>query len=150
MTREEFIENVNDFYDLLEVCRDNDLYACADIREKDELFDSCNIDNEIIEAVRSYSWHSIRDMLDGLDDDGNYYIVNGILDYECVDRDFEYYKNGVIDEMDEDNLWEEEDGEDETDDGDDFICETEVERFYHRIEDKSETFETTELELLIS
>ena len=149
MTREEFIENVNDFYDLLEVCRDNDLYACADIIEKDELFDSCNIDNEIIEAVRSYSWHSIRDMLDGLDDYGNYYIVNGILDYECVDRDFEDYKNDVLDEMDRNNLWEEEDDEEETDDGSDEDF-TEVERFYHRIEDKSEAFEATELELLIS
>ena len=61
-----------------------------------------------------YGWRSIRDFLADIPTGYDYYRCDGSFDYVGLDdSDFEDYKSRVLDWMDEDDLWEPEEGEDE-------------------------------------
>ena len=107
MTRAEFDTNVNDWYDLLEFCRDENLDVCESIYDSDALDEIIQEDLRYAVNDAGYSWQDIYSYLDDISTGYDYYCVNGTLDYDPMnDGDFEYYRNEVIDAMDGD--WDEE------------------------------------------
>lgn len=110
MTRNEFIENINDFYALKEVCND---YG-YDI----ELYDSSEYDDEVENDVsgRECGWETLRDYLSDLPTDYDYYRRNGWLDYDGVgDNEFQDYKNEVEEWMADNEYFDDEEEELEDD-----------------------------------
>ncbi len=114
MTRAEFDTNVNDWYDLLEFCRDENLDVCESIYDSDALDEIIQEDLRYAVNDAGYSWQDIYSYLDDISTGYDYYCVNGTLDYDPMnDGDFEYYRNEVIEAMDGywDEEWEPEDDE---------------------------------------
>lgn len=111
MYRNEFIENITDWAELLSFCQENDLDACRDI------YPDSTVEEEIEDdiASRECDWRELRDALDDISVDGYYYLRRGWLDYVCVDDEFEDYKRDVLSECDDwEGFWEvEEIAEDE-------------------------------------
>jgi hypothetical protein len=117
MTRTEFIEDVNDFYDLKRFCDDEGSSICDEIFAGDELRERVNDDLESL--ARSYTWDELRDYLNEVPEDNDWYD----WDFRCVDHLFNDYKDDVLEWGDENGIWDEEaedeDGEEET--GDEII-----------------------------
>lgn len=112
MTRQDFIDDVNSFWELIEFCGDERLDICEDLVFWDEL------DGYIMRAIRDLdTWQGIRDFLSDIPDGGEYFSVDGYGDVVCVDDMFDDYKADVLRAMDQCNAWDEE--EDSSDDDDD-------------------------------
>ena len=113
MTRQDFIENVNHWWELLEFCYNEDCDVCEDIISDEDR------DYEINESVREYhteySWFDLRDMLRGIETGYEYYRRDGSFDYCGMDdgSDFDEYKDAVIEWMDDGGYWEDEEDEDD-------------------------------------
>lgn len=116
MTRQEFIETINDWPELIEFARDNDMYDLID-----DYLDDDDIDYEVDDALsemRDESWRRIRDLLDEIPEDTGYFRRVGWLEYEYVDEDdFLDLKEEVLDEADVQGYFDDEDEEDD-DEGD--------------------------------
>ena len=111
MTRQEFIDEVNDWYDLIEFCNNENLYNCEYIMDSDVLDDYVNSD--IYERMRSgESWKDIYEYLDDIPQDYDYYDTEYGVE-GLTHSDFEDRKQDVLDEMDEDDRWDEEEPEEE-------------------------------------
>lgn len=107
--RREFIEEVNDFDDLLRFCYDQDCYICEDIRDGESW------DEYVWDGVRDWcdSWESLRDWLDDLPSVGRWDYVNAYDNQVLDDDDFARYKNDVLDWMDENDYWDDDDDDDD-------------------------------------
>lgn len=116
MTRQEFIDRVNDFEDLLYFCSneslENDLDWYYDIYGSDEM--SERVEEDITEALNSNYWYDIRDMLNYIPDTGDYFERGDTLAYNCIDNDFDQFKDDVLRCADARGLWEEDEAESET------------------------------------
>lgn len=119
MTRRDFIDCVNDFYDLIEFCNDNGCEICEDLYDDDSYDDA--IEEDIRDSIGDYSWRDFRDYLQSLPTGYDWYRRDGSFDYVGVDHDFEEYKADVLRWADEEEVWDEdeEDEEEEEDDDDD-------------------------------
>lgn len=118
MTRTNFIENVTEWNELTEFCRDMDCDVCDDIIDADDLDSYVNTD--LRDAVANgEDWEDIYRWLDGISTGYEYYRVDGSFDYEPMDNghDFDSYKNDVIEWMDDNGLWDEEDDEEYDEEG---------------------------------
>ena len=106
MTRTEFLDEVNDFCELICFCSDHDIYICDDIYDEDEMDDWLN--EHLNELANSMDWGELKDYLNEVPcDSGYYYRQDG--DYFCVaDAEFDDYKNAVLEEMDRNGDWDEE------------------------------------------
>lgn len=111
MTRSYFLDYVNDWYELIELCQEYDCDICEDIISDDTLDEY--VDSDI--SGTDYGWRRLRDFLSDIPTGYDYYRCDGSFDYVGLDDgDFEDYKSRILDWMDEDSLWEaEEDEEDE-------------------------------------
>lgn len=110
MTRDEFMDNINDFSELLEFCSDEDCEICADIYRDDD-YDR-EVEDDIANA--GYGWRALRDYLSDLPTGYDYYRRNGSFDYDGLDdRDFEDYKSEVAAWMDDGGWWDEDEPEDD-------------------------------------
>lgn len=115
MTRAEFLNDVTTWYELIDFCCNEDCDVCEDILDEDQRDDQ--IENDLREAVRNNRWEEIRDWLYDIPTGYDYYRCDGMFDYEGVDnRDFEDYKENVLDWMDDGGYWDEEEEDD-----DDFV-----------------------------
>lgn len=126
MTRQEFIDDVVDFSDLINFCNDYGLSECEDIYDdydRDEM-----INERIVDWAREESWQELRSVLNRLEEGSGYEYYRYNDDYDewvgLDDDDFEDIKNDVLVYMDDEGLWdedEEEEGvpyeEEEEDDG---------------------------------
>lgn len=71
MTRQDFIDDVNSFWELIEFCGDERLDICEDLVFWDEL------DGYIMRAIRDFdTWQGIRDFLSDIPDGGEYFSVD--------------------------------------------------------------------------
>ena len=106
MTREEFLDNVNDWDELLDFCYDNDIYTCEDIHtdaQKDEY-----IENNLVEWARTSTWKELYNILDDIPDESNWYVINDYGEiWEATDDDFEDYKQRTLEKCDDDELFDE-------------------------------------------
>lgn len=114
MTRQEFIDSVTDFYELTDFCRDWDLDICGDVYSED---DRDSYLNEVIHAwACDETWQSVRDMLDHIVTGYDWYRRHYDDEWEGIDDEFEDYKDRVIDFMDENAYWDDEEDEEEEED----------------------------------
>ena len=97
MTREEFQENVNSWYDLREFCNEYGCEVCSDIYSQDEMDEE--IDNSIVDMAREATdWRDLLSKLEDIPTEDEYYIKNGYGDFTEVDEeDFDYHKDDVFD-----------------------------------------------------
>lgn len=110
MTRMEFIEEVTEWHELIDLCQDYGCDVCDDVIDDDTL-------DEYVESDISNNgcaWRDLRDYLSDIPTGYNYYRCDGVFDYVGLgDEEFEDYKSSVLDWMDADDLWNDEDDEDE-------------------------------------
>lgn len=120
MTRQEFIEGVTTWGELLDFCYDNDSDICEDIVSSDTMDDEIEID--LREEVGNRSWHDIRDLLCAIDTDYDFFRRDGVFDYYPLDNhgDFDEYKDTVLEWMDDNAYWDDDEEEEEHFDGDPF------------------------------
>lgn len=120
MTRSFFEDYVTDWSELIDLCRDYDCDICNDIIDGDSLDEYVNSDISDCD----YGWQALRDYLSCIPTDYDYYRCDGSFDYVGMDdRDFENYKYNVLDWMDGNELWDdEEDEENEKEEGSDPDC----------------------------
>lgn len=94
MTKQEFIEEVNDFWVLKDFCAENECW------ELDEIIDSDTLDDYVWEDIRDWndSWISLGEALCEISRGYDWYRRDGILDYVYMDNsDFIAYKDDVLD-----------------------------------------------------
>lgn len=116
MTRNDFLNDVTEWWELLDFCSDEGCNICEDIIDSDQL------DEYVEEDIRdtNYSWRDIRDSLSEIPTGYGYYRMNGSFDYDGMDEnDFDSYKEDVLEWGDNNGVWE-----DEPDDEDDFDTDT--------------------------
>lgn len=116
MTRNDFLNDVTEWWELLDFCSDEGCYICEDIIDSDQL------DEYVEEDIRdtNYSWRGIRDSLSEIPTGYGYYRMNGSFDYDGMDEnDFDSYKEDVLEWGDNNGVWE-----DEPDEEDDFDTDT--------------------------
>lgn len=133
MTRSEFIDNITEWWHLINFCNDEDCSVCENVCH-DEDIDSM-IDNDICSAITDcgMGWREVHYRLGYIDRSYDYYVCEGLMDYRGLDNDdFECYKADVLEWMDNNGVWDEEDEDfdegdqepeepaDESDDEDDY------------------------------
>lgn len=107
MTRREFLEEVNDFSDLLDFCWEESLSTCEDVYSEGSLSEL--IDEEIKEKIQYNSWMEVRDFLNDIPEGYDFYSQDGYGDWRGLGSDdFEDYKLEVLREMDASGAWEDE------------------------------------------
>lgn len=113
MTREEFQENVNCWYDLKEFCNEYGCEVCSDIYSQDEMDEE--IDNSIVDMAREATdWKVLLSKLEDIPTEDDYYLSNGYGDFiELDDDDFDCHKDDVFDWAENEGIFDEEDEEDE-------------------------------------
>lgn len=112
MTRQEFIDEVCDFSDLISFCYDEDLETCDEIYSADRLDEYLR--EEIPEYLDDHDWVDLKYTLEDIPSDYEYYIRNGWMEFSAADdSDFDEYKENVLDEMDDNDYWDEDDEEEE-------------------------------------
>ena len=113
MTRNEFIETVEDFGDLKSFCDENNIDTCDYVMDEEYYGDV--IMGRIQERGYFDTWQEVYRFLHELPDGANYYIENDYGEFsEATEEDFEDYKQEVLEYMDRHGEWdvEEDDGED--------------------------------------
>ena len=104
MTRNEFIDNITEWYELKDFCSDFDCDVCEDIYDDDDYDDS--VEEDIRDAIADYGWRDIRDFLGNLPSGYYYYRRNSAFDYDGLDDDdFEDYKGQVLEWGDDYGAW---------------------------------------------
>lgn len=115
MTRQEFIENVNDWYDLKDFCADNGCDILDDVYDEDGM--DSEIEYYIGEYRGDYTWREFRDMLSDIPTGYEFYREDDAFDWVGLDdSDFRDYKENVLDWMDDGEYWEEDEDDDFFDD----------------------------------
>ena len=112
MTRQNFIDDVNSFWELIEFCDNERLDTCADVIYGDYLGEY------IMRTIRQDfdTWQGIRDYLSDIQTGGEFYAEDGYGNIICVDDMFDSYKEDVIRTMDQCESWDEDEEEDAVDD----------------------------------
>ena len=113
MTREEFINDVTTWDELKDFCYDYSCDYCDDVYDDDGLNDYLN--RAIEDWAGNMTWRQLRDRLDDIPTDGEWYSIDEYEDInELDDVDFEGYKRDVLSWVDDyGDVWDEEDDEDE-------------------------------------
>lgn len=104
MTRQEFIDGITTWHELIEFCRAHDMITCDDIIHHNAL--QQNIAEDMVLHGDQFDWTDIRAWLDDIDADAAYYCRASSFEYEALDDgDFDDYKDYALDEADEIGLW---------------------------------------------
>lgn len=94
MTRDEFLESVNDWWELKDFCSEIGCEYCDSIIDDDGLDEE--VEYALGEYLRDYNWREIRDMLGDIPTGYNWYRCDGSFDYVGLDdSDFEDVKDEV-------------------------------------------------------
>lgn len=114
MTREEFIENVQSWNDLLQFCYDENCDYCEDVYDEDAKDDYFN--NDIVDMARNAEdWRDLYRQLEDIPTGYDYYICGDYGWHGADDGDFDEYKSDVLSWGDDREVWDEDDEEDEWD-----------------------------------
>lgn len=126
MTRQEFIDDVNSWSELINFCNEYGCDECSDVYDESQRDES--IDNSLEERARDCNeWRELYSYLNAIPSGYDYYSYD--YDYDewkgLDDDDFDDYKDEVLDWADDNDIFEEEYTE-EYEDADD-ECEEDVE-----------------------
>lgn len=113
MTRQEFINDVSSWWELIDFCNDEGCDICSDVVDDD--YKDEYVNEHLTEWARENTWQDLLDILRNIPDDSNYYRFDDYGDLESLDdySDFENYKEDVLNWADDRECWDEEDEEDE-------------------------------------
>lgn len=147
MTREEFIENIDYFYELRDFCNDEDIDILDDYFDGDDLDDA--IYSDMNEYAAEYSWQDLRDALSNISTGYDFYRRDGVLYFDgCGQPDFDELKERVLEIMDDRESWDRDD-DDEDDDEDDeeeeTIQMTEEELWWGKEEEEESEYESVKV-----
>ena len=113
MTRQEFIDNVTTWSELLYFCYDENIDFCEDVYTedaKDEYFDDILVDM----ARDAGSWQELYDRLEEIPTGYDYYIRDDYGDFEGADDDdFDSHYEDVLEYMDDNEYWDDDDGDED-------------------------------------
>lgn len=111
MTREEFLTNITGWDELKDFCSEYGSDYCDDIYDDYDM--SVAVDEDIDNYGGDYSWNTLRDLLNDIPTNCDYYRRNSAFDWEEADTDmFEGYKSDVCAWADRfGDIWDEEDEE---------------------------------------
>lgn len=120
MTRQEFLENVTTFVELKDFCYDQDCDLLDDVYDGESMDEDIN--ECLAEWARNDTWRELYDRLENIPSGYDWYCnddYNGWIGLD--DYDFDQRKQDVLNWMDDNGYWEED--EDDEDDGDDVFAE---------------------------
>ena len=126
MTRQEFIDDVQYWSELIDFCYEEGCYVCEDVYTSDQRDD--RIDEDVSEMMRHNSWRAILDTLQTYDNQSGYeyYSLDGYGDWIGLDDDdLASYKDDVLEWMDNKGRWDDENDEDENDEDENIPTEAE-------------------------
>lgn len=111
MTRNEFLDNINSWWELIEFCNDEDCDVCEEIVDEDQKNDGVNAD--LCDEARRTDWKDIRNWLNDIPVGYEYYRCDGMFDYVPMNNgsDFQEYKDAVLEWMDDGGYWDDEEEE---------------------------------------
>lgn len=110
MTREEFDNDIYNFYDLMSFC--DDIGYDLDVHDTEYVEEW--VEDSISNWIRNQSWRSVREDLNDIHselENGMYFRFDGYGMPECVDGDFDSYKDDVLDYCIENDIFEEDEEE---------------------------------------
>ena len=115
MTRQEFIDDVTTWGELLNFCANEDCDLCEDIVDPGYVDEYVN--DSLVDWACNNDWRSLLGILNNVDDNSGYDYYR-YDDYEYVpvddDRDlFEEYKDSVLEWMDDNDYWPDGDEDEE-------------------------------------
>lgn len=140
MTRNEFLEDVNDWESLIDFASEIECDVCDDLVLGENL--SGRIADDLDDYAYDYDWTDIRRWLMDIRDGHDCYRRDGSFEYSVLDdEDFEGYKSDVINYADRYDYWDADEDE-ELDEEDDEYDEDE--------DDDEEDFEVPEEEFSVS
>lgn len=113
MTRNEFIEDVNNFYDLRDFCWGNDCYECDNVFDEEGRDDYVN--EHLVDWARDAdNWEDLQEQLNDIATGYDFYRINDYGELEGLDDyDFESYKDDVLSWGDNHDIWDEDEEEEE-------------------------------------
>ena len=113
MTRQEFLDDVYDFRELMVFCYNNDCGICDDIYD-DESKDEYINEHLSDMADNADDWQSLYRTLDDIPTGYDYYRLDDYDDFNGLDDDdFDDYKNDVLEWMDDNEYWDEDEDDEE-------------------------------------
>lgn len=126
MTRQEFIDDVTCWSELMDFCSEEDCDICSDIYDEDYR-DEC-IEDRLVDWARNNNWRELCDMLNRLADNNGYdwYVYDDYYDTwePATDDEFDDRRDRVVEWMDANGYWD--DDEDEEEEEEDFVVEEPV------------------------
>lgn len=113
MRRQDFIDNVTTWSELIIFCYNEDCDICEDIYSEEARDE--DVDNNLVDLARNHTWQELLDiLLHDIPTGSDYYYRGDWGDWHEADDDlFEDRKQDVIDWMDDNGYWDDEDDEDE-------------------------------------
>ncbi len=116
MTANEFLENVNEWWELKDFCSETGCDYCDDIVDKYTLDE--DVEYALSEYHCDYNWREIRDLLNDIPTGYDFYRCNGSFDYVGLDgEDFESLKEDVYDWAFLNGYFDDEEEDEEVEDG---------------------------------
>lgn len=106
MTKNEFVENIRDWSDLLQFCNEYGCDYCSDVYDDDEK-DSYINDSIVSMARDADDWQHLYSQLCEIPTGCDYYILDGSYWREADDSDFVEYKLDIIAWGDGEGIWDE-------------------------------------------
>lgn len=107
MTRQDFINDIECWYELIDFCNDEGCYECEDIYDSEQRDDFLN--EEVENIARNETWREMLETLQGFADGSgyDYYIKDNYGDFVGLDdNDFDAYKSEVLDWGDRYDIWD--------------------------------------------
>ena len=106
MTRQDFIEEVSNFSELIDFCSENGCSELGDVYDEDTYNEIINQD--IVQWAREEDWKSLYNILDSLPDGFEYYSCEYGEWTGLGWDDFHYYKENVLEWADRNGVFDEE------------------------------------------
>lgn len=107
MTRQDFINDIECWYELIDFCNEEGCYECEDIYDSEQRDDFLN--EEVENIARNETWRGMLETLQGFADGSgyDYYIKDNYGDFVGLDDDdFDAYKSEVLDWGDRYDIWD--------------------------------------------
>ena len=113
MTRQEFIDNVTTWSELLDFCYDENIYFCEDVYTEDAKDDYFN--DMLVDMARDAgNWQELYNRLEEIPTGYDYYIRDDYGDFEGADDDdFDSRYEDVLEYMDDNEYWDDDDGDED-------------------------------------
>lgn len=117
MTRQEFIDEINNWWELIDFCNDEGCDYLDNVYTAEARGDCIN-DYQLEGWARDNLWRNLLDILNDLYDGYEYYKLDGYGDWVYLnDEDFESYKSDVLDWAEQNYVFDEDEEEDPADYG---------------------------------